>query len=502
MYDDTRAQLAHCEASLKQGSGVSTLWILTLSWSIMLTVLHLVSFLVLMVLVFRVVWLRRPAPPPHLRSKYLKESRLLPTFVQVALLLAAFAPMVACAVYLRSILEAKASVDYWAPQLFALPGLANTTEALKCTGYPFNSDTRDSCDVDAFLAIAGWPKDDPVTTVLMYFVFTALSANVPFLSRPAGAQVLGLMAGMLRYTIASLLISLVLATGFRLFNLIRFSRKLWGIAKRQKAIVEEYYDVATSSYPKSLLAKPTALGNISPITSARAVVGKTRTLGDYFKSRYLTEAHFFLVALLYSHLYAFFIQFWVLVALLTLVPATAALVVFFYAYTGESPEKGLASLVLWLKTILVTVVAPYLFRMLLQLIESHVVVDRTDGIVHPIAHAQLFFFQMLASLGYGQYVVVKRLAFVLAGLIIRIGEIDTQLGVLDTDTIFKSYAGVIELMRLRAEFELKCRAKFLTPSRAEKAKILADPSLHVTRTECPADETVAACTESESTDPA
>jgi hypothetical protein len=475
MYDDWIAQLKHCEATLEVDSSVSSLWILTVLWSVMLSILHLVSFLVLITLVFRTVnpsgsqWAWRAMPPNLVR--WLKASRsLLPTFVQVALLLAAFAQMVACFLYLRLILRAKTSVDFWAPQLPRLPGLANTTEAQNCSGYPLPGADWDSCDPAAFCRAAGWPEDSLITTVLAFFVF--VNVNLPFLSQPAGAQVLGLMAGTLHYMIASLLISLALATSFRVFNLIRFGRKLWSIAKRQKVVVEEYYDVATSSYPKSLLAKPTALGNVSPImyTSARVTVGKTRTLHDYFKSKNLTEAHFFLVALLYSHLYAFFIQFWALVALLTIVPSVAALIVFYYAYSGESPEKGLASLYLWLQAILITVVAPYLFRMLLQVIETRIVVDRTDGIVHPVAHAQLFFFQMLASLGYGQYVVAKRLAFVLVGLIIRVGEIDTQLGVLDTDTIFKSYAGLIELMRLRAEFNMKCRVKL----QAEQANIVDD----------------------------
>jgi hypothetical protein len=65
------------------------------------------------------------------------------------------------------------------------------------------------------------------------------------------------------------------------------------------------------------------------------------------------------------------------------------------------------------------------------------------------------------------------------GLLLEIGEIDLRFGVLDTDSVFQSYAGLFELLRIRAEFEMKvkgCAAVAAVPCTTD-SEILTQPLL-------------------------
>ena len=431
---------------------------LTVCWSVSLLILQLASLLTLVAIAVNAiaphtsqrirtsVTLLAPRAVAALRSVSRglfgvgDAGLVLPAFVRIGFAASFLAVVVAALLVLSMSLSYHRTIDFLAPRIGELPGLASQ-------GYNNTS---------SVIEAAGW-EDSVLSQGLAYFVLNAKR----FLLSSSGKLIVDCIVGIMRYTVISLYIVFAIVLCFRLYNLRRLGRKVMEAAVQQRAAVAAWYCPVTSTYPATISEQPFTLSALSPVVSARAGLGNTRLhLDAYFECNYLHEAGLFGVALLYSQLYAFTIHFWSLFVLFTIIPGAIAAFAFIYVYTAVTPEDGVQRLSEWALQKLRLVVLPYVIVLLGVIVQQRISVHRRRGIVHPRMFGVLFHTQMVLALSYGALIVIKRMALCFLGLLLDIGEIDVRFGVLDTDAVFQSYAGLFELLRIRAEFDMKVHAQF------------------------------------------
>ena len=335
------------------------------------------------------------------------------------------------------------------------------------------------------------------------FLVETFSTIRPLLQSPLGSLIVSLIQFGGWWIVCSLYISFVIAMLLRIRSLHRAWAHLRLIGESQHAAVLQFYILrereqdsvenkqseglggegmgAVYAYPRQLpygallLLSPACMGkqSMSPI-ELRYLPKSTNEIdpnepgnedeldsvllptAKHLHYKYFGNLEMFLASFVFLQMYAMLAQFLFLVLAIDF--PFIFLVASFISFCVQAKWDLLAALVTWESWLLVTLLSvalPTLFHKLDSLMKQTMIGgSKIAGFKYPRIFATIKTMKSLLFVFAGAWFGLSRIVCLLYKVIADIGEIRHQFG--GFDLAWKSYAGLIDLMRWRSEFSVQC----------------------------------------------
>ena len=414
MYDGWKTELSRCSGRMSFGAAA---FLTSLSTWLMVLLQLGALFLLLAYAVREVLAFHVPSKWGHWSTSKLalawrwaawRRRRffwVLPIFVQVGFVSTAFLLAVGFVVavsYTIGLTHHAAAAD---KALCDLPALIETAKEKGTAVVPY------------LLSLAGLTSTADETTANQLFytvVSSALERARSVLESQDGVTVLRIIRVNIWFVVGGIWLAIPVVFCLRMWRLGKLASKVWGMAVEQNAVVEKWFDPASSSYRVGLLNDKRALKRLNPTRqepkeeAAQVLLESSsreetmRMWADVVSSARLTWAEFFLSSLIYGQTYSAILQLSVLVIITTLAPtALSAILIFFIVFSDGSADGRMAAFYSYLLSVALFTLLPLILRAIVSFIMARLTLHSSKGLLRPVQFSCLLSIQLLTGLTIG-----------------------------------------------------------------------------------------------------
>jgi hypothetical protein len=296
-----------------------------------------------------------------------------------------------------------------------VPGLVATAQATGKDLVPY------------LLSMAGLTSSASQFTAnqLYYKIASTLLERVQgVLQSEEGVAVLKIVRVNIWFVVVGIWLAIPIVFSLRMWRLGKLAYRVWDMAAEQLAVVEHWFDPASSSYRVGLLRDKHALRRLNPtwhpqeqllVPQASGVSNESSSGGEAIRmwaavvgSGRLKQADFFLVSLIYGQTYSATLQLSLLVIIATLVPtAVSAILIYQIVFTDGSGEGRMQAFYSFLTTFFLGTALPLIVRAIATLVMGRLAVDESQGLIRPVLFGSMLSANLLTGLTIGWVPVPK-----------------------------------------------------------------------------------------------